>query len=309
MFKTPGGIAIIIGFSVLSLSVTLAVYVKFRPQPVLVVVSAPVTPPPQHQQQRTQRRTAAASAATSAIDPPIDAVMPRLPARRLKSSEIAPLDSTPSTPSGDVKRDDDAARVRNSTEKKTPPLQQESVPADDGNIFRAARDSVEHQTYQASAIAGGAFGNENFADVSPSGILIGLRIGIGKFLNYDIVQFIEPIYLTPDGAKYGEGHGKGIARIFDLKAPAGYAVGAITVKGGGGIDSIYLDYMRIRGSRLDPADTQTSERVGGPGGGFDVHFNGNGTPLVGIVGRMNKPGEYLGLGAIYMKQPKPVKTR
>jgi hypothetical protein len=83
-------------------------------------------------------------------------------------------------------------------------------------------------------------------------------------------------------------------------AMPGYGVGAIAVAGGGGLDSFKLTFMKIDGKGLDPNDTYSSEKIGGPGGGSPYVFGGDGTPIVGILGRVSDDKKSMGLGAVFL---------
>jgi hypothetical protein len=58
--------------------------------------------------------------------------------------------------------------------------------------------------------------------------------------------------------------------------------------------------MRFNGTRLDPTDIQVTPKVGGDGGG-ESNLNGDGTPVIGICGREDDKGEWLGIGLIFEK--------
>ena len=58
--------------------------------------------------------------------------------------------------------------------------------------------------------------------------------------------------------------------------------------------------MRVRDGRLDPTDAYDSEYVGGPGGGGPTKLGGDGSPVVGIVGKAS-PTEAGGLGLLLKK--------
>jgi hypothetical protein len=179
---------------------------------------------------------------------------------------------------------------------------QPSVPALDPTIAADVRDSVARQLFQRSDIKGGAFANLGFDEWSSDGVLIGFRLGIGTFFNNDVIKRVEPIYLTPRGEKIGHGFGDDdqVDRTVIAKAPPGYAVGAVAIGGGGGLDSMTLTFMRFNGTRLDPTDRCVTPRIGGNGGG-QAQLDGDGTPIIGIRGRIDKNQSFLGLGLIFIK--------
>ena len=99
---------------------------------------------------------------------------------------------------------------------------------------------------QFGQIFGGAFDPE-FKDEAPNGsLLVGLEIGLGKFVNNDIVKSVRPIYRDAKGNETrGALHGKEPKGGVTLCQP-GYAVGGI-IRAGLGIDAITLTYMKVNG--------------------------------------------------------------
>ena len=177
-------------------------------------------------------------------------------------------------------------------------------------IAAAVRSAVADQSFQRSDIKGGAFTKQPFEDVSRDGVLIGFRIGLGSFFNTEVVKYIQPIYLTPRGEVRGKGFGDHdeVERSVEAKAPRGFAVGAVNVVGGGGLDAMTITYMRFNGTRIDPTDTCVTPKIGGGknGGGW---LDGDGTPVIGICGRQDDKGEFLGLGLIFIKPTAMVEHR
>jgi hypothetical protein len=177
-----------------------------------------------------------------------------------------------------------------------------SGPVLDPMIAATVRDAVAGQTFQRSDIKGGAFTKHPFEEVCPDGVLIGFRIGLGSFFNTEVIKYIQPMYLTPRGEVIGNGFGDDdeVERRVEAKAPPGYAVGAVDICGGGGLDAITITYMRFNGTRIDPTDVRVTPKIGGGknGGGL---LDGDGTPIIGICGRQDDDGKFLGLGLIFVK--------
>lgn len=167
------------------------------------------------------------------------------------------------------------------------------------SLAAIVRRAVSQQNYNATAIQGGAFAQLPYSDICSDGILIGFRIGLGKFFNNDVIKSIQPIYLTPAGEQFGNSLGGGAYNTFDIKAPEGYAIGAITIRGGGGLDAVTMTVMRITPTGLDQNDERISQRIGGPGGG-EAEFDGKGCPAIGITGRIDPKGQWLGLGMVFL---------
>ena len=175
-------------------------------------------------------------------------------------------------------------------------------PTLDPAIAAAVRDSIARQLFQRSDVKGGAFANHGFDEWSSDGVLIGFRLGIGTFFNNDVIKRVEPIYLTPHGETIGRGFGSedNVDRTVVAKAPPGYAVGAVNVRGGGGLDAVTVTFMRFNGTRLDPTDRCMTPMIGGNGGG-ESQLDGDGTPIIGIRVRIDKDQQFLGLGLIFIK--------
>ncbi len=137
------------------------------------------------------------------------------------------------------------------------------------------------------------------------GVLVGFRISLGKFFKNDVIKFIQPIYLTPKGETWGIGHGiVGVELMIIPGGSKGYAIYAITIRGGGGLDAITVTFMRMHGKQLDPGDVILSTRIGDLGGG-ENRVGGDGSPIIGIQGRSDDKGDWLGLGVISVNQPQP----
>jgi hypothetical protein len=165
------------------------------------------------------------------------------------------------------------------------------------DLWVAVRNALRNKSYQPSQVVGGAFSRDDFSEVpSAGGILIGLRIGYDP-RNHNVIQFFQAIYLTPGGNTLGRPIGTLAGMPVVLEAKPGYAVGAITAHGGGGMDSFTLTFMRISGKQLDPTTAYTSEKIGGSGGGEGI-LDGKGVPIIGICGKQD--AKWLGFGVIFM---------
>jgi S1-C subfamily serine protease len=161
--------------------------------------------------------------------------------------------------------------------------------------------------------AGGQQGNETkimgggdaaFRDEAPAGgLLIGLEIGLGKFVNNDVIHAVRPIFRTAKGEEVlGQQHGTDTSRVVRVKAKDGYAVGGITAKAGLTVDGLSVTFMRVKDGRLDPGDCYESDWVGGPGGWGPELLAGDGAPVVGIIGKGNAK-DCTGLGLLLNRGP------
>lgn len=154
---------------------------------------------------------------------------------------------------------------------------------------------------KATEILGGIGFDQDFVDAGPQGsLLVGLELGLGKFAANDVVYAVRPIYRRNNKDELGRQHGTKRGRDTRLVAKPGYAIGAISVKAGLVVDSLSVTFMRINGDRLDPNDSHDSEWVGGMGGDAPVKLGGDGSPVVGIVGKEGAT-DVSGLGLLLKK--------
>ncbi len=152
----------------------------------------------------------------------------------------------------------------------------------------------------ATRIMGGAFDPE-FKDAGPDGsLLVGLEIGLGKFFDNDVVRAVRPVYRKGDADTLGQQHGTELTRVVKAIAKPGYAIGAITVKAGLTVDGLSITFMKVVDGKLDPKDAYESEWIGGKGGGGPDKLSGNGTAIVGIVGKANDK-DATGLGLLFKR--------
>jgi hypothetical protein len=147
-------------------------------------------------------------------------------------------------------------------------------------------------------IIGGAF-DPTFQDRAPKdGVLIGLQVGLGRFVQNDIVIAVRPIYRVGGREVRGKLHGTNLTRPLTIRAKPGYAVAGITAKGGLRVDGFRITFVRVRNDgTLDPTDSYPSAWIGGTGGGPETELGGDGTPVIGVVGKSNKM-DCTGLGLI-----------
>jgi hypothetical protein len=151
-------------------------------------------------------------------------------------------------------------------------------------------------------IQGGAFDPE-FTDRAPEGgLLVGFEIGLGKFFDNDVVRAGRPIYRVGNQESTGKQYGTDTSRLIKVVAKPGYAVGAVTAKAGLTVDGMSVKFMKITDTgRLDPKDSYESEWIGGKGGGGPERLGGDGTPVIGIIGKANQK-DMTGLGLL-LKPP------
>jgi predicted Zn finger-like uncharacterized protein len=176
-----------------------------------------------------------------------------------------------------------------------------------GELFATARDGIKNNQTKNTATPAGAFSRKPFRDVPKEGwILIGFEVGLGKFFDSDIIDYLRPIWLTPGGEKLGEAYGKPPANVTILKAKPGYAVGGIVARGGGGLDGFSVTFMRIDKKSLKKGDAYTSAWFGckgeakpGPG----EMLGGDGSLVVGLQGRIHEPEGKIGAFGLVLVPP------
>jgi hypothetical protein len=145
-------------------------------------------------------------------------------------------------------------------------------------------------------------GNDpEFNEAAPAGgLLVGFEIGLQKFFNNDVVRAMRPIFRAGDKDKdtLGTQRGTDLKRVVKVVAKPGYAVGAITAKAGLTVDGMSVTFMKIApDGRLNPNDTYESDWIGGKGGGAPQRLGGDGTPIIGVIGRTNMR-DMTGLGLL-----------
>src|SRR4029079_19440024 len=125
-----------------------------------------------------------------------------------------------------------------------------------------------------------------FRDTAPAGgFLIGFRYSTKTYANTHLVMdYLQPIYLTPAGEKLGTGYGKAPAKPLIVQAKPGYAVGGMRIRGGGVLEGYRLVFMRIRGKLLNPTDKYDSPWLGRESRAADYPLIGDSRPIIGIHG-------------------------
>jgi hypothetical protein len=132
-------------------------------------------------------------------------------------------------------------------------------------------------------------GDVPFRSVSQGGsILVGFDVGYGQFVGNPVIHALRPIFQTPRGKVYGPVYGVGTAGMDHIEAKPGYAVGAITVKAGLGIDGLSVTFMEIEGDGLNRNKSYETKWLGGMGGGAKTKLGGDGSFAVGIFGKLSK---------------------
>lgn len=174
------------------------------------------------------------------------------------------------------------------------------------NLRRSVGDTAKIRRWP---ITGGAFYEKKFEEIPPIGAyLIGFHYSTsldGKF-----PHVVQPIYMTPFGEALGVGYGiagKNDTPKKTVKAKAGYAVGSIVVRGGGGFDAFKPVFMRISGTGLNPKDSYDGPHIGGMGGGEGT-VGGDGGFIIGLHGKLHdRDGRMGAMSAISLSGDNPSK--
>lgn len=152
-------------------------------------------------------------------------------------------------------------------------------------------------------ILGSIAHDPKFKTVGPEGaILIGLEARFEKFGNTDIVRAVRPIYRVNGKEEFGKQFGNDLTNSVTLKAKDGYAIGGITGKAGWWCNGFSVTFMKVKADgTLDPKDSYESEWVGFNGKGEVFKVTSDGTPVVGIVGKIVGP-KTTALGLLFKGQ-------
>ena len=128
----------------------------------------------------------------------------------------------------------------------------------------ALKQAIDKKAYKAGAIVSGSFGRDAFDDLaSDGGVLIGLRCGMGKFANKDVIVSVQPVFLTSKGVVMGTLHGNPNASpVIDLVARDGYVVGGAKIGGTPSPEGLSLRFVRLTDGRLNTSDSYESETIG-----------------------------------------------
>lgn len=172
-----------------------------------------------------------------------------------------------------------------------------------GTLFTAIRAGIKEKQTQTSPIyGGGKTFKVPFQEVPAAAVLIGFHYTLRKGTSgNDLIDVLQPIYLTREGEKLGQLYGRVApgTQLTTVKAGPGYAVGAMTLRTGLVIDGFSLTFMKLSRKGLQKDDSYKSENIGGKGG-IEHVIAGDGSLIVGILGRKNPKGWAGGLGLVLL---------
>jgi hypothetical protein len=159
----------------------------------------------------------------------------------------------------------------------------------DGPTPRAAfPDAVRAAVAGRQVEDTGNFAGASYRDVASDGsVLVGLEVGLARWFDRQIPYVVRPIFRKGDhewaGGTAGSFSSRQVIRVLREVARPGYAVGAMWLRIGAGIDRLCLVYFKITDTGLDPADHYTGPWIGSSDGGNDHFVDGKGRPIVGLT--------------------------
>ncbi len=136
-----------------------------------------------------------------------------------------------------------------------------------------------------------------FEDLAPAGgVLIGVKVSRGFYLQHGVIASIQPIYRTADGKTvYGAVHGDERNNSLSAIAKPGYAVGAIKSKATRRINGLRCVFLQSQGNRLTPDKSYEGRWLGAGGPNDTKTIGGDGAPVIGIYGRAGYGVSSIGL--------------
>ena len=172
-----------------------------------------------------------------------------------------------------------------------------------GDAYAFIEQAIKDKRVADVDIQGFQLTKNTYRDVPPEGgILIGLQVNVGKFLNNATIDGIRPIYLTKKGEKLGEWQGVKSDDPVILKAKAGYVVAGMSVRSGLNLDGIALTYMKLDKGKLVEKDVYKSHQVGHTVGDTSL-IGGQGIFFIGVTGHLGGEKKPCSIGLITVISP------
>jgi len=137
-------------------------------------------------------------------------------------------------------------------------------------------------------------------DDAPRGsILVGLNVTTGILKGFrlrTVVESVQPVYVKEDQLVEGRVLGDRVGEVTQLRARAGYAIGALHVNHS--VESLRPRYMRITPQGFDTQDAYWGDWIGGEPYELAPIVCGYGRPIVGLTAI---PHKHLGIPHRYVK--------
>lgn len=167
-----------------------------------------------------------------------------------------------------------------------------------GDVFAFVEEAIREKRLTDVDIRGFTLHQNTYRDIyAKGGLLIGFQVGLGKFVNNDIVKSFRPIFLTKSGEKFGAWHGPASASPITVKAKRGYVVSGLSVRTALAIDGFTITFAKLDKDSLDLSDTYESKQIGG-NGGRPASIGGQGAIFVGVTGHLGPDGSPSSLGLV-----------
>lgn len=177
---------------------------------------------------------------------------------------------------------------------------------DKSAIFVTIRKAIAEKRYKKWPVHGG--GGIEFEEIpAEGGYLIGLDCT--SIINGGYPGMVQPIWMTARGEVRGVLYGaprKGdkSERPVANRPKPGYAIGAVQVRTGAGMDQIKPIFMRATDTGVNVNDKYDGLPVGGMGGGPSLS-GGDGQFIIGILSRRDRTtGKIEGIGFVTMIDPR-----
>ena len=165
-------------------------------------------------------------------------------------------------------------------------------------IERVAGQVKQKQTSRTQEL-GFPWGKAEFTAVpSEGGILVGFDVSLN---GSNKITALRPIFHTAEGEVAGPFYGAPTKRTARFVARKGFAVGALTIRPGFGIDGMGITFLEITETGLDPNQGYQSPWLGS-GRGNRRSLGGGTTPVVGIFGHQGG-GKLTALGLVQVALP------
>jgi S1-C subfamily serine protease len=167
-----------------------------------------------------------------------------------------------------------------------------------GDVYAFVQEAVRDKRLADVDVRGFTLSQKTYRDVcEEGGVLIGFQVGLGKFVNNEIVNAVRPIYRTKSGEKFGKWHGPVPTAPVTLKAKPGYVVSGLSLRTGLGLDALSLVFTKLGPNGYVSGDMYNSEQAGGNGGGPST-AGSNGALFVGVTGHLGGNGSPCSLGLV-----------
>lgn len=176
-------------------------------------------------------------------------------------------------------------------------------------VYTAAREARDKEHFDKTRLLGSDAWDKPFEEIPADGaVLVGFDFGLGRRGNDDIYA-VRAIFRNERGETFQhefglfsyvrdeEGRRSRVTHTSKVVARPGFAVGAITVRGGRQIHGMSVTFMRLKGLKLDPDVSYSSEWIGNRIGGREETISTNGSPVIGVYGNKDDR-EILGFGLI-----------